>query len=199
MSTHSTWAPPPPVAPTGGSAGRRGAGKGRHATEIRAQQALEALSRGATYRQVVGEIMQLFRVSVRTAERDLQRAQRMLTAEHAAERPTLRAKIETRLWRLSKAAEDEGHYSAAIRALYVIGRLAGLDQVQVTTATDPVTEKVLGMTPQEREARLAELLRRRMEAMSGAPSTASEPEPARPPPRDRAPGFDPRAYARGRR
>jgi hypothetical protein len=191
--THTTWAPPPPVTVSDGRSAPGGPGNGAQPTEIRAQRALELLSAGNTYRQVAAELVRQFGISMRTAERDLARAQQVLVQEHKAERPALRAKLETRLWRLSKVAEEDGQYGAAIRALYVIGRFNGIDQVQVAAAADPETEEVLRMTGVEREKRIAELVEKRTKGAQAA-HAVSEPEaPQRPAP------FDPTDRARGRR
>lgn len=197
MSTHTTWAPPPPVAPTVGVPGRRGAGKAAHLVKIRAERALELLAEGRGYRQVVGELVREFAVSTRTGERDVRRAQQLLLEEHAAERPSRRAKLEARLERLSRAAEEAGDYGSAIRAVGLLGKWSGFEELQITTAADPITEKVLGMTPQEREKRIAELVAKRAAA---APTPAPDaPERPGPPLRDRSPAFDPRRHARGGR
>lgn len=194
-SSHTTWAPPPPVAPTVGAPGRRGAGKNAHLVKIRAERALELLSEGRGYRQVVAELVKEFAVSTRTGERDCQRAQKLLLEEHVAERPHRRARLEARLERLSRVSEEAGDYGSAIRAIQVLGKWHGFEELKVTAGFDPAMEAVLAMRPIERERRIAELLAKR-EAGGAAPPPAPETEPEQP---TRPAPFDPASRARRRR
>jgi hypothetical protein len=186
------------LASTDGATNRgRGGRKGARQREMRVAYAIERLAQAESYRQICAALQARFKVSPRTAERDVGRAYKRVGAALQAEMPHLRGRLADRYLRLSRAAERRKDFASAIRACDSLAKLCGLvapTKVEVA-GPDPEREGVLGLTPAERERRLAELIAKRVDAGAAPPApAATEPGQSR-----RPSPFSPADRARGRR
>lgn len=114
-----------------------------------------------SYTVTRNKIMDRFKVSKATAERDIVEAQKLIADDAEKERPTLRARESLRLNRIADAAEDEGEYQAAVAASRGISKLNGLEVDVVSTGPMAPEQQAmiaaLALTPVQRTQRLAEL------------------------------------------
>jgi hypothetical protein len=154
---------------------------------VRVCYAIERLAMADSYRQACAALQRRFKVSPRTAERDLARAYERIGDDLKREAPHLRARVVQRLLRLSRRSETAKDFGAAIRALGVLAKVCGLVEQRVAISTDPVGAQIAGMTPAA-QAKELKLLLEELAAPAPLPS---------PPPQPHRQAFDPRE--RGRR
>lgn len=154
----------------------------------RVRFAVARLDAGDRYCATRDAIVARFRVGERTAERDIERAYQLIAAELESERPTLAARIFGRAWRLALGAEKRRDTFAAIGALTLASKVAGimLDKPATIEVSPAGSFAAMFTAKPERDAltcavgltnaqRLAELDRLRADPDLAADATEAEP------------------------
>ncbi len=138
----------------------------------RVAHAVAALDRGDRYCAARDGLVARFGVTPRTAERDLKLAYEAIAAEHAAELPTIAARLSARIWRLALRCEKRRDEGGALAAYAQIAKLVGLGAAEHRVVVDPITAQeramleVLAMTPAQRLQEERELEMQRAESLA---------------------------------
>jgi len=119
----------------------------------RARFALTRLDAGDRYSAARAALIAKFGISESTAERDLKAAYQAIADEHAAELPTIAARIAARAWRLAATAERARDVTAALAALALVAKVSGLASAAIEVTTTAADSLLASMrTRGEREA-----------------------------------------------
>lgn len=131
----------------------------------RVDRAEELFAELASYRQVREALVREFKISERTAERDIAEVYRRWAEAAIVDRGPYRGRIRSALWRLAQDARGAEDLPSALRALGQLSRLDGIDAAQELKVENHVTGHgafdPLSLTPLEREKRIEELLAKR--------------------------------------
>lgn len=131
----------------------------------RLQQVESWLAENRRYGDVRAAAIALFKISPRTAARDIAAIYHRWENEEKDDRPARRGRIRHELWERYESAVlvagDSHQQLAAARILERLCKLDGLDAPEKFNLQHTSTDLVANMTPAEREKRIAELLAKR--------------------------------------